>query len=189
VVTIDKPLPLSPAGQALAKLLDSLEVEKNWLASQEVDWKNGKATDASVREPVSKGGAFIAAVCRQFKLTLPTAEKEDFLPGNQIDWFMSIGKERGWVKVGEVEAQTLANQGWVVVAAWQNLSPAGHRDELGQLAIVHPDLEPVSELAARGPLVTMASKQNHNSIGIKDGFPAGAWSKQEIVYLAHRPAK
>jgi hypothetical protein len=35
----------------------------------------------------------------------------------------------------------------------------------------------------------MAGKQNHNTIGIKDGFPAGAWNKQEIVYLTHRLAK
>ncbi len=189
VVAIDKPLPLSPAGQALAKQLDSLQVEKNWLPFQEVEWKTGKAPDPSVRGPASNGGAFVAAACRLFKLTLPTSEKEDFLPGNQMDWLMTVGKERGWVKVGEVEAQTLANQGWVVIAAWQNLSSAGHRDELGQLAIVHPDVEPVSELAARGPLVTMAGKQNHNTIGIKDGFPAGAWNKQEIVYLTHRLAK
>jgi hypothetical protein len=111
------------------------------------------------------------------------------LPGNQIDWFLNVGKEKSWVKVGEVESQTLANQGWVVVAAWQNMASAGHRENSGQLAIVRPDSGPVSELAERGPLVIMAGPQNYNRIGLKDGFPAGAWSKQEVVYLAHRSRK
>jgi hypothetical protein len=40
-----------------------------------------------------------------------------------------------------------------------------------------------------GPLNNSGMKQNYNSIGLKDGFPAGAWTKQEVVYLAHRSSK
>jgi hypothetical protein len=185
-VKADQSMPFTRDGESLMRKLDSMQVESHWLPHQSVDWKSGVADDPSIRGPESNGGAFVAAVCNEFKLSLPHSELQDFLPGNQIDWFLNIGKEKGWVKVGEVEAQVLANQGWVVVAAWQNMAPAGHRENSGQLAIVRPDREPVSALAERGPLVTLAGPKNRNSIGLKDGFPAGSWSKQEVVYLAHR---
>jgi hypothetical protein len=191
VVKIDQSLPLSKEGEELAKTLDSMQVETNWLADQEVDWETGKPSDPPRNGPASNGGAFVAAVCNRFALSLPHSGFEDFLPGNQMDWFLNVGKERGWIKVGEVESQVLANQGWIVVAAWQNMASAGHRENSGQLGIVRPDRESVSALAERGPLVIMAGlqNQNHNSIGVKDGFPPGAWSKQEVVYLAHRAGK
>ena len=195
IVTLDQGMPLSQAGVALAKKLDFMKVESHWLPNQSVDWKTGDAEDPSIEGPASNGGAFVTAVCNESKLTMPHSEREDFLPATQIDWFLTIGKERGWVKVGEIEAQVLANQGWVVVAAWQNMGSAGHREITGQLAIVRPDQDPVSELAARGPRIIMAGPKqangqgNYNSIGLKDGFPAGAWTKQEVVYLAHCPVK
>jgi hypothetical protein len=166
-----------------------MQVENHWLAYQSVNWSTGEAEDPLVRGPASNGGAFVAAVCDKHQLAIPHEELDEFLPGNQIDWFLNIGKGRGWVKVGEVESQVLANQGWVVVAAWQNMGSAGHRESSGQVAIVRPDQDPVSELAARGPRIIVAGPKNFNSIGLKDGFPAGAWTKQEVVYLAHRPNK
>jgi hypothetical protein len=188
-VSIDQPMPLSIAANAMEKVLDGMGVESHWLANQEVNWATGEASNTGIKSTAINGGAFVAAVCKKFKLSIPASGAEDFNPGNQIDWFMNVGKEKGWIKVGEAESQVLANQGWVVVAAWQNMAEAGKRENSGQLAIVRPDREPVSALAERGPLVAMAGPHNHNSIGVKDGFPAGAWSKQEVVYLAHRPGK
>jgi len=186
VVTIDRPLPLSRGGQDLAKLLDSMQVESHWLAYQEVDWRTGDPISSGVRGPANNGGAFVAAVCAKVKAPMPSSEAEDFLPRNQIDWLMNVGKMKGWVKVGEVESQVLANQGWVVIAAWQNMADAGKREISGQLAVVRPNLDPVSQLAERGPRVILAGAKNRNSIGLKDGLPGSAWNNQEVVYLAHR---
>jgi hypothetical protein len=182
-------MPLSSEGKQLAMQLDAMQVESRWLPYQTVKWETGVAENPALKGPANNGGAFVAAVCAEWKLQMPHSGNEDFLPGNQIDWFLKIGKEKGWIKVGEVEAQVLANQGWIVVAAWQNMASAGSRDSSGQLGIVRPDADPVSELAARGPRIVMAGPKNCNSIGLKDGFPAGAWSKQEVVYLAHRYEK
>jgi hypothetical protein len=186
VIGIDRGLPLSGEGEALAKLLDSIQVESHWLAYQEVDWKTGTPVAGAARGPASNGGAFVAAVCDRLMVSLPASEAQDFLPANQIDWLLNVGKMKGWVKVGEVESQVLANQGWVVIAAWKNMAPAGKREISGQMAIVRPDRDPVSELASRGPRVILAGAQNHNSIALKDAFPPAAWSNQEVVYLAHR---
>jgi hypothetical protein len=179
-------LPLSQKGEALAQLLDSMQVESHWRPFEAVDWKTGKPIASGVRGPASNGGAFVAAVCDKLKASLPSSDANDFLPANQIDWLMNVGKMKGWVKVGEVESQVLANQGWVVIAAWQNLADAGKRESSGQLAIVRPDRDPASELAQHGPKVILAGAQNHNNIGLKDAFPGSAWSNQEVVYLAHR---
>jgi len=186
VVQLNQSLPISPAGEALAKLLDSMQVESRWQAYQQVDWRTGVPAGSGAGGPASNGGAFVAAVCNKLKAPLAFSDEQDFLPGNQIDWFLKVGKTKGWAKVGEVEAQVLANQGWVVVAAWKNMNSAGDRTKSGQTALVRPDRDPVSALAERGPRVIVAGSQNHNSIGLKNAFPAAAWSNQEIVYLAHR---
>jgi hypothetical protein len=87
-----------------------------------------------------------------------------------------------------VEAQLLANQGWVVIAAWKNTASAGERKTSGKLAEVRPDSRPVGEIAAKGPSVILASDQNRNSAVFNQAFPASAWSHrdEEVVFFAHR---
>jgi hypothetical protein len=111
----------------------------------------------------------------------------NFLPGKQYDWFVAEGKDKGWVAVGEVEAQLLANQGWVVVAVWKDPAPAGERTVSGLIAVVRPDGKPTAEIPQRGPRIMEAGLQNHKSIALKDSFPAKAWKGDDLVYVAHRP--
>jgi len=78
------------------------------------------------------------------------------------------------VAVGELEAQLLSNQGWVVVAAWKDTASVVDRKISGQTAVVRPDDKPATELLKRGPRIVMAGSQNHNDVALKDAFPAKA---------------
>src|SRR5579872_4270969 len=56
--------------------------------------------------------------------SLATAELGSKVPqklaNQQCDWLLKEGKEKGWQEVSAAEAQKLANQGYIVVASWQN---------------------------------------------------------------------
>jgi hypothetical protein len=179
-------LPISREGFALAALLDGFDVEQHWLPGYRVDWKTGNVVDDDIEGPPSNGGAFVAAVCFRMKVPMTAATAQNFLPGSQHDWLARDGKVKGWLMVADLEAQLLANQGWVVVAAWRNLAAPGERTVSGQTAIVRPSKKPANEIAKRGPHIIEAGLQNHNDIALKDSFPADAWNNHEVVYFAHR---
>jgi hypothetical protein len=151
-----------------------------------VEWKTGNPI-ARESGPASNSGAFVAAVCARLKLPMPPVAAENFLPGNQYDWLLGKGKSKGWVAVEVVEAQLLANQGWVVIAAWKNPALPGERTSSGVTSIVRPDGSAASEIPRCGPRIIMAGERNHNSIFLKNGFPVQAWKSNEVVYLSHRP--
>jgi hypothetical protein len=180
-------LPLSPAGSSLAVQLDRLDVEHHWLPGSLVAWRTGDALDGSAQGPASNGSAFVAAVCARLKVPMPGPVAENLVPAAQHDWLVNDGLKKGWVEIGALEAQLLANQGWVVVAAWKDAAPAGERSLAGQTAIVRPSRKPATDIAPNGPRIIEASVRNHNDISLKDGFPARAWSSRQVVYLAHRP--
>jgi hypothetical protein len=185
VVKSGQGLPLSKEGTALAQVLDGMDVEHNWLPGKRVDWKTGKALVE--QGPASNNGVFVAAVCARFKVPMPTPAPENFLPGHQYDWLMAEGKDKGWRAIGGMEAQLLANQGWIVIAAWKNPAPAGERTIPALTAIVRPDGKPATDLPTNGPRLVMAGAQNRKDVAAKDGFPAKAWADKEVVFLANRP--
>jgi hypothetical protein len=188
IIKINQGLPMSKAGRALAAALDGMDVEHHWLAGQRVDWKTGNSSDDDGNGTTSNGGAFVAAIGARLKVPMPVPEGSNFLPGNQFEWLLIDGKSKGWLAMGEVEAQLLANQGWVVIAAWKNPASAGERKTSGMLAVVRPDSRPVGEIAANGPTVILANDQNRNSVVFNQAFPASAWVNrdQEVVFFAHR---
>ena len=170
-------LPVSAEGAALAALLDGMDVENHWLAGQPVDWKTGNPVDGD--GTINNGGAFVAAVGARVKVPMPPPVLENFAAGEQYDWLLDQGPGKGWVLVGEMEAQLLANQGWLVIAAWKDPAPAGERVASGQTAIVRPDGRPAAEIRTRGPRLVLAGPRNHNNIALKDGFrprPGRTWS-------------
>jgi hypothetical protein len=187
VIKPNESLPISPAGSSLAVLLDRLDVEHRWLPGQLVAWRTGETVEGSARGPTSNAGAFVAAVCVQLKVPMPPPTGDNLLAGNQYDWLIADGLKKGWVEVGALEAQLLANQGWVVVAAWKDSSAPGDRSVAGQTAIVRPSRKPAADVSPNGPRVTEAGPHNHNDISLKDGFPTKAWTAKQVVYLAHRP--
>ena len=164
-----------------------MDVEDHWLPGQLVAWRTGEAVESGARGPASNAGGFVAAVCAQLKVPMPSPTGDNLLPGNQYDWLLSDGQKRGWVEVGPLEAQLLANQGWVVVAAWKEAAATADRSVVGQTAIVRPSRRPSADITPNGPRVTEAGTHNHSDISLKDGFPAKAWASRQVVYLAHRP--
>jgi hypothetical protein len=186
-IKVTECMPMAKAGLAYAAFLDRLDVEKHWLPGKIVEWKTGKVSDDSDTGPASNAGAFVAAVCARMKVPMPVAADDALLASSQYEWLLDAGKRKNWLKIGEAEAQFLANQGWVVIAAWKNMAESDEQSVAGQTAIVRPDPQPAGAIIERGPRIIMAGVKNHNDISIKDGFPADAWKKYEIVYLAHRP--
>lgn len=186
VIRVNQGLPMSKEGRALAAALDGMDVENHWLAGQRVDWKTGNSIDEEGSGTTSNGGAFVAAVGARFKLPMPASELANFQPGNQFEWLLIDGKAKGWMAMGEVEAQLLANQGWIVIAAWKNSASAGERKTSGMTAIVRPDSKPVGDIAKNGPRVILAGDQNRNNVALNEAFPASAWDNREVVFLAHR---
>jgi hypothetical protein len=180
-------LPISPAGSSLVVMLDRLDVEHRWLPGQQVAWRSGEVVDDSARGPASNAGGFVAAVCAQLKVPMPSPTGDNLLSASQHDWLLSDGLKRGWVEVGALEAQLLANQGWVVVAAWKDAALTGDRSVGGQTAIVRPNRRRAADIAPNGPRVIEAGIHNQSDISLKDGFPAKAWATKQVVYLAHRP--
>jgi hypothetical protein len=179
-------LPMSRTGALLAERLDGMDVENHWLPGQNVSWKTGNALDDDPG-PASNGCAFVAAVCARLKVVMAEPVPESFFPDSQYAWLVNEGTGSGWVAVGgDVEAQLLANQGWVVVAAWKSpTSTGGDRTTDGQTAVVHPDSKPVEAVADRGPTITVAGPQNHANIALKDSFSPAA--QDQLIYMACRP--
>lgn len=185
VITAKQALPIAPAGSSLAVLLDRMDVEHRWLPGTSVGWRTGEALDGSARGPASNAGAFVAAVCAELKVPMPPATGDHLLPAFQHEWLVSDGPKKGWVEVGALEAQLLANQGWVVIAAWKDAGSG--RSVAAQTAIVRPNRKPAEEIAPNGPRVVTAGVNNYNDVALKDGFPPKAWTSRQVVYLAHRP--
>ena len=177
-------LPISRAGAVLAQQLDAMDVESHWLSGQNVSWETGNPV-GSEPGPASNGATFVAAVGARLKVPMPEPVPGNVFPDSQYDWLVNQGTGVGWVAVGDVEAQLLANQGWMVAAAWKSPSEASDRSMDGQTAIVRPSSKPVEAVAARGPQLAVAGPQNHSDIALKDAFPPASWN--QVVYLACRP--
>jgi hypothetical protein len=185
VIKAGEPLPISRAGTVLAERLDGMDVENHWLPGRNVSWKTGNAVDDDPGPP-HNGGEFVAAVCARLKVVIAAPERENFSPDSQYDWLVNEGTGSGWVALGgDVEAQLLANQGWVVVAAWKASSSTSDRSTGGRLAIVHPNNEPVEAVAEHGATIAVAGPQNHARIALKESFPPEA--RDQVLYVACRP--
>jgi hypothetical protein len=106
------------------------------------------------------------------------------LANAQAEWFHAAGgKKNGWGEVRTAhEAQTLANQGNLVVVVYQ--SPDPHRP--GHVAIVRPAHRLVRLLEQNGPEIAQAGQKNYMMTSTKVGFQVhpGAWP-DGLRYYAH----
>ncbi len=187
VIKATQPLPTGRDGSVLTAILDGLDVEHHWLAGKKVSWRTGIAEDDGAEGPASNCGAFVAAVCSRMKVPMPAPDVRSLAPGALYDWLARYGKGRGWVMVGDVEAQLLANQGWVVVAAWKDPSPPSEQTVSGRTAVVRPSKMPLQQIADHGPRVIVADIRNANDVSVAECFSAPAVKNHEVVYFAHRP--
>ncbi len=181
--------PISPAGLQLRSTLDGMNVKEHWPADGTFSWRTGTAAATGVNGGVNSG-AFVEAVCTRLGVPLLEPTAGNFAANRQRDWLLQDGAAKGWHRVGPLDAQLLANQGWVVIAAWKNPTPgAGYRNGAGLVAVVRPAVRPAAEVPATGPMVAVAAKQNFKFTPVKSCFPPQAWAEEQIVYVAHPPGK
>lgn len=185
----DQAQPVTKAGEELARRLDALDVERRWLPGrQPVDWRTGETTGPEKYERRhTRCSQFAAAACMRLEVYLlrPPEHSTYLLANAQKAWLDSEkGREAGWRPLGSpVEAQALANQGWLVVASYANPEP--HRP--GHIALVRPEARTPGQIAREGPAITQAGRENHRRTTAAVGFRnhPGAFERGEIHYFAH----
>jgi hypothetical protein len=177
--------PVTSAGDQIVKTLDSMDVEHNWLVGHGIDWKTGKDV-ADADQHASHCSAFAAAVCERFGVYLlrPPEHSQIYLANAQQDWLETKGPALGWKPVGSaIEAQKLANQGWIVLVTFKNPNPK----KAGHIAVVRPaDLAPEA-IQKDGPEETQSGKYNYNATVVREGFKVhkGAFDSGALRYFAH----
>lgn len=179
---------ISPQGQRLAQVLDSLQVEQLWLPGESVNWLTG-VPDGKIdtgKGAHSHCSAFAAAAAEKLGVYLlhPPEHSADLLANAQQDWLRTAGTNFGWQAVNSpLEAQQLANKGQLVVVTCKNPNP----DASGHIAVVRPSIKSDAEIQAEGPQIIQAGGHNYTSTSTKLGFGnhKGAFEKGELLYFVH----
>lgn len=182
---------ISPDGQRLAKLLDSMDVEHLWLAREYVQWRTGKTQNREVTDNKAHThcSAFAAAVGLKLDIYLlrPPDHSATLLANAQYDWLAGDGAAQGWKPVKTMTAaQERANEGELVVAVYKESDPK----KSGHIAIVRPEVKSRDAIAKEGPQIIQAGMENFNSTSLKEGFRhhKGAWKEHQILFYAHKIA-
>jgi len=179
---------ITPQGQRLAEVLDSMQVEQLWLPSLSVNWRTGRPDG---RIDTGKGAhthcsAFAAAAAEKLGVYLlhPPEHSADLLANAQQDWLHADGTNFGWQAVSSPQAaQHLANEGQLVLVTCKNSNP----EASGHIAILRPSTKSEAEIRAEGPQIIQAGGHNYASTSTKQGFKyhPGAFEKGELLYFVH----
>ena len=180
---------ITPAGEKLASMLDSLNVESLWLAHEHVNWETGEPDRGANDEGPGNHthcSAFAASAAKTLGVYLlrPPQHGQQLLANAQASWLEGAGgQEHGWRHVPRMDAaQSLANRGQLVIAVYANPDP----HVPGHIAIVRPSEKSARTLAENGPQIIQAGNHNHNSINVRIGFEnhPGAWP-DGVQYYVH----
>ena len=181
--------PVSPEGERLVRFLDSMHVEKHWIAGAIVEWRTGEPTGKPVKDDGkhTHSSQFAAAACERLGIYIlrPPEHSAVLLANAQFDWLPSEeGKTKGWSPVKDgLAAQDIANRGALVVAVCKNhdLKKSGH------IALIRPSTKSADEIKAEGPQVTQAGGTNRNSAPLKVGFKnhPEAFAKNEVRFYSN----
>ena len=181
-------LVVTPKGQQLAQMLDSLGVEGKWIAGAHIDWRTGEPDGRPEMLPGKHThcSAFVASAAEKLGVYIlrPPEHGQALLANAQNEWLEADGASQGWRPVRDaVEAQTLANRGVLVVASYHN-----HKDtKPGHISIIRPASRSLADIAADGPISIQAGMVNSSAIAVRLGFAGHthAWNDDEIEYYAH----
>ena len=171
-------------GRKLLKLLDSARVEELWQKGYRVDWETGQTVAVSSNPSSTHCSAFAASFSKKVGVYLlrPPEHKQSLLANAQYEWLeTNSSANEGWVKVNSgLEAQNLANKGYLVVTVFKN------EDERkpGHIAVIRPAIKSLKRLQKEGPQTTQSGGTNAYSIALIDGFShhPGAWPDGVIFY-------
>lgn len=181
--------PITSAGDRLASLLDSMNVESLWIAGQHINWETGEPDRGGDYEGPGNHthcSAFSASAAKRLGVYLlrPPQHGQLLLANAQAKWLDSAAAENeGWRRVsGMQQAQSLANQGSLVLVLYANPDP----HVPGHVAIVRPSEKSAHALEENGPQIIQAGMHNHNSTNVRIGFSShpGAWP-DGVAYFAH----
>lgn len=175
---------ISERGKNLGMFLDKLNVETLWVPGKDIDWKTGEVK--SDRDSSTHCSAFAAAVAYKLNIYLlrPPEHSQLLLANAQQDWLKLNGTKNGWREVSDFPtAQTLANNGFLVLASYK--SPSINKP--GHIAIVRPYSKSIPKLEEEGPQIIQAGSRNYNSTSLKTGFKnhPNAWEDRQILLYSH----
>jgi hypothetical protein len=178
---------IASAGEALARVLDGMQVERHWLAGRTIHWRTG-LPDPRGHQGATHCSAFVAAACDRMGVYIlrPPDHSQALLANAQDAWLNREGARFGWRRVSSpIEAQRLANLGALVVACYPN--PDRHRP--GHIALVRPSPKDDATVATEGPQVIQAGRSNYNSVSLVRGFVhhQDAWKNGAIEFYSHAP--
>jgi hypothetical protein len=179
---------ISPRGQQLIKVIDSMDVDHLWIAKEYVHWKSGKPIDKPVNDekPHTHCSAFAAAVADRLKIYLlhPPEHGATDLANAQCDWLPGPGAAQGWQPIPTPEdAQAMANAGTLVVAMYKEDDPKRH----GHAAVIRPAEKSRGQIETEGPQVAQAGMENYSNAPLAQGFHhhPGAWDGRKVRFYAH----
>jgi hypothetical protein len=180
--------PVEKYGKLLDTFLEQLHIEQYWVAGKKINWKTGVPVVPEVELPNDRSfcSAFVAAVCLRLGIYIPRPPQYslEFLAMTQNIWLKKHGYEEGWFYVESgMDAQELANMGFLVVASYRQ-EPPGKR---GHIAIVRPSTKSSQLIAQEGPDIIQAGKINYSLTSISIGFQSfnHAFKNNQICYFAH----
>ncbi len=183
--------PVTPSGARLVAFLDGTGVDRLWLAGERVDWETGVSVGAWRDDrPHTHCSAFVASAAKRLGIYVlrPPDHGAVLLANAQISWLSSgAATAAGWRSLPDaISAQTRANQGDLVLAAFPNPDPA----KPGHIAIVRPSGIDAATLREQGPFVTQAGGHNAFSTPLKRGFAnhRSAWAPDgsgAVRFFAH----
>lgn len=167
---------ITKQGAQLSGFLDASHVDQLWLPHQHVLWRSGKPNP--LFPGYSKGthcSAYAAAMAMRLHVPLlhPPEHGQRDLANAQYEWLQTQGPAQGWQSVDFIKAQSLANQGWLVLAVFENPDTA----RPGHIAVIRPSDKSQAALAQEGPQEAQAGEQNDTDTDIAQGFAhhRGAW--------------
>ncbi|MDE1154495.1 MAG: hypothetical protein PW735_02065 [Acidobacteriaceae bacterium] len=178
---------VTPAGERLRAVLDSMDVEHRWQQNMHVNWETGEPTGAPEQGsgPHTHCSAFAAAVGKRLDVYMlrPPEHGQTLLASAQGRWFASReGVDHGWRQVFHLEdAQRLANQGNLVVLDYVN----PNRKHPGHIAIVRPAEKSWQSLREDGPETTQAGAHNFTEGNARFSFSkhTGAWPNEVLAFV------
>ena len=182
--------PITPDAVKLTAFLDSTRVERLWLVGFDVDWRTGAIQGLLDRHaPDTHCSAYVASVADRLGVYIlrPPEHSLALLANAQVSWLDGgLAAESGWRRLRDVvEAQTVANRGELVIAAYRNKYP----ERPGHVAVVRASDIDRATLLADGPFVAQAGAYNSLSTPLARGFAnRGVWipgGGGDIRFYAH----
>ena len=171
-------------GRKLLTLLDASRVEELWQKGYRVNWETGQTVAVSNNPSSTHCSVFAASFAKKVGVYIlrPPEHKQSLLANGQYDWLQTnMAAHEGWQKVNNgVDAQNLANKGYLVVTVFKNAD----EKKPGHIAVIRPAVKPLDLLQDEGPQVTQSGGKNHYSISLIKGFAnhPDAWPNGVIFY-------